>query len=500
MNNQPSRNGPKGRGKFQPQQLYKPGSGPLLRKSDSNKSLNNANFENDNQSFNRGYPSNKEFPDASDNNKSSVNGRLKRPEQNFYVPKSKPNFDDGSGGGGGRSMDYRPDQNHDSGYQNAPRDFRQASEPRNVSSIANPPNRNFIPNIDNQRIQRDTKSVEPNYQTKDRKPPMGSRRSSNTATGPIGDSNIIRLPANIESLPPRFQRKYLEDNGLSLDLLKFTTNSNSGNNSNNSNNSRMDTIPQRSQFTVSQHHQNQNKMQPNHNQQSSQYYNKPYNQNWSQTLPHPHRGGQRGRWSNNNNNNNYSHSRSQTPDLIPRPRSRSSDISYDECDQQRPSSRNSYYESSSSRGKNYNRNFNKNFNNNSNNHYNNQQKNPRRNDRNDWNDRNDRNEYNFSPPYKNEARNQHQPQSPNEVPLSPLVLDKEKIDISQFNWSDEVEADELNRRNNNNPDNMNYHQNQRRRNRRYVFLFIKPNIPNSLISMFVNIIVNFLLTNIIIII
>ncbi|GAB0093491.1 hypothetical protein DMENIID0001_086370 [Sergentomyia squamirostris] len=111
-------------------------------------------------------------------------------------------------GGGG----YRPGK----GVQDNYRQMRQASEPRVVPQS--------LPNYYHGSKERDTRSVEPSIVVREqnKKPPSG-RRNSGTVDKPpaitASAAALSRLPANIESLPPRFQRKYLQENGLPLDFF-----------------------------------------------------------------------------------------------------------------------------------------------------------------------------------------------------------------------------------------------------------------------------------------
>lgn len=187
--------------------------------------------------------------------------RSKKPDQTFYVPKPvaqardttsvnksndnlfQPNIDNKNqtnrseliNGNVGSSTEHlntinsrpkrfsnrrRPNDSSDvqdrSWRSNSPssnqyRDVRQGSEPRNIPYQSN--------NLWN-RGMRDTRSVEPsvgqirNYPEKPHhlKPPSGRRHST------IGLEQEKR-PKNIDSLPPRFRKKYLEDNKLNVNYI-----------------------------------------------------------------------------------------------------------------------------------------------------------------------------------------------------------------------------------------------------------------------------------------
>ncbi|XP_059614016.1 telomerase-binding protein EST1A isoform X2 [Phlebotomus argentipes] len=201
------------------------------------------------------------FPEKEGNERSSHGGgrRNRKPEQQFYIPKQQQeqfrgDFRDDptdSMGDGRKTPTPRGDfqdegeprgkQNSQRGnfqrnhqrqsgsssgnsnpgynrggkvqenYGSNQRQVRQASEPRVVPQS--------LPNYYHGAKERDTRSVEPNLAVREpnKKPPSGRRNSAAAEKAPIGP--ITRLPPNIESLPPRFQKKYLQENGLPLDLL-----------------------------------------------------------------------------------------------------------------------------------------------------------------------------------------------------------------------------------------------------------------------------------------
>ncbi|CAO1399696.1 unnamed protein product [Diamesa serratosioi] len=130
------------------------------------------------------------------------NKKTKKPEQTFYD--SRP-------GSSTSKMRY------EKSYEPRNRETRQTSEPRvaanNFTNNHETSKTNFINTDRNRDMTRDTRSVEPaGANSYDRnKPPSGQQRISN--------SLINRLPAKIDQLAPRFKKKLLLENGLSLELL-----------------------------------------------------------------------------------------------------------------------------------------------------------------------------------------------------------------------------------------------------------------------------------------
>ncbi|XP_055683331.1 telomerase-binding protein EST1A isoform X2 [Lutzomyia longipalpis] len=232
--------------------------------------------------------------------------RNRKPEQQFYIPKQQqeqfrgdfrdehsdmmsdgrktPNManprgdfpDDADGRGGGkqnhqRGANFQRNQRqgapnstnagynagnrgkHQDTYGGNQRQVRQASEPRIVPQT--------LPNYYHGSKERDTRSVEPNLAAREpgKKPPSGRRNSATGDKAPMG--NFCRLPPNIGTMPPRFQKKILQEYGLSLDLLNPPPAAPETNNRDG----------RSIVFTGSNHHA-----------QSSS--------NWSQTLPMPPRG------------------------------------------------------------------------------------------------------------------------------------------------------------------------------------------------------------------
>lgn len=172
MNSAPASSGRGRGGKRQQQSLYSPGSGPL-RKSENSGSNRSLNSIGDGPS----------------------GGSRERDRDWSTAP--------GNDGGGWRSVNKKSNSKKPDYYdarRNDPPGFRQASEPRVLST--NPPNVNYSRPQDRLRNERDTRSVEPTF---------GAGR---------GNPKKPPLPANFENLAPRMQRKLLQDNGLPLDYLE----------------------------------------------------------------------------------------------------------------------------------------------------------------------------------------------------------------------------------------------------------------------------------------
>lgn len=186
------------RGKPQ-QAIYRPGSGPL-RKS------NRVTEESD------PYPHDDKYKPETI---TEPQRKPRKPEQQIYVPRAVANAREMSQdndrhtngnnyeGFAPRSKRYlnrrRPNNEND---HDEWRQFRQGSEPRGM------------PNGAHSRM-RDTRSVEPsgppprNYEKPHTKPPSGRRHST------IGvESDKRHKPINVHKLPPRLQKKMLEDNKL----------------------------------------------------------------------------------------------------------------------------------------------------------------------------------------------------------------------------------------------------------------------------------------------
>lgn len=245
-----------------------------------------------------------------------INRRLKKPAQQFYVPRpnltpTKENFTreyskspippPSNNYNDGNRQNYKNNRGNNNSNQNRnprfnnsrnnqysdSRDIRQASEPRGPP---NHPQNNYTGMNDR---QRDCRSVEPNFIPREKKPPTGRRNSTASDLG-------IRLPQNIESLPPRLQKKYLAESGLPEDYLE----------------------------QMKQNKMEESSLSMKQLVQSIDMHYGPSSQNWTQTLPNA-RGKGHGRFKNENEGQ---------PDYS-RPRSRSSDVGFDE-NEQRPPSRN----------------------------------------------------------------------------------------------------------------------------------------------------------------
>lgn len=265
------------------------------------------------------------FQQNGNEDEDGINRRLKKPEQQFYVPRpqnltsTKENYSRESYSkspipppsshntyNDGNRLNYKnnrgnnnQNQNRNQRFNNSrnnqysdSRDIRQTSEPRGPS---NHQQNNYTGMNDR---QRDCRSVEPNFIPREKKPPTGRRNSTASDLG-------IRLPQNIESLPPRLQRKCLLDSGLPEDYLTQLQNN------------KMEESSLSMKALVQSIEQ--------HQYGSSSSFGP---QNWSQTLPNARGKGRA----------NFKNEHDSQPDYS-RPRSRSSDVGFDE-NEQRPPSRN----------------------------------------------------------------------------------------------------------------------------------------------------------------
>ncbi|XP_058832395.1 uncharacterized protein LOC131690537 isoform X2 [Topomyia yanbarensis] len=189
MNSAPASSGRGGRGggggaggggKRQQQTIYSPGSGPLRKSenSGSNRSLNSIGDGPPPASSSRDRDRDRTDWGQNDGWR-SVNKKSSNKKHDYY---------DQRRGGGGDGPG-----------------FRQASEPRVLST--NPPNVNYNRPSDRLRNERDTRSVEPS-----------------SYGGGRGNPKKPPLPANIETLPPRMQMKFLQDHGLPLNYLETLRN------------------------------------------------------------------------------------------------------------------------------------------------------------------------------------------------------------------------------------------------------------------------------------
>ncbi|XP_047988294.1 telomerase-binding protein EST1A [Leguminivora glycinivorella] len=274
------------------QKLYKPGSGPLRR------SGNGFDGKMDSYEVENGARARSHYGSHNSVNDLDINAsgrehinRHKKPEQQLYVPKSSEsgydmdrqtkapmrgdnnssqymnrrmsnkhdnrhgfNSASGSRGGTRRDRSYAEYQNKDSTNNdiNYNRHYRQVSEPR-AQSPTHPAHE--VKNVDR---NRDSRSMEASagrqLSGSGAKPPTGRRNSAGYAT----DSSRPKYMVNLDNIPPRFRKKFLEQSGHHS----------------------FDSMDQK------------NKQFSNYSTQSN-YNQGPYpntNSNWSQTLPSRGRG------------------------------------------------------------------------------------------------------------------------------------------------------------------------------------------------------------------
>ncbi|KAF5286717.1 hypothetical protein FQR65_LT12470 [Abscondita terminalis] len=234
------------------QQIYRPGSGPLRKSGQVDETESDTNLVHRQQHVKDSQPHyNYKQRDVDIDAVSYKIGDLgikddprrkpKKPDQSFYVPKAlaqareTPSINQSNDNlshvdnknvdivenehGMVRSKRYsnrrRPSESNDerNWRSNSPgnqqRDIRQGSEPRATYQS----NNNWIRGV------RDTRSVDPssgptrNYGDKMyMKPPSGRRHSS------VG-LEYEKWQKNLDSLPPRLKRKYLEENKLDVDYI-----------------------------------------------------------------------------------------------------------------------------------------------------------------------------------------------------------------------------------------------------------------------------------------
>ncbi|CAH0720855.1 unnamed protein product, partial [Brenthis ino] len=275
--------------KIKPQQkLYKPGSGPL-RRSRYGLDVRMDSYDLDNSSRGKDtcYGSQHSI-NGEDNNlpcRETANTRIRKPEQQHYVPKtgdscsdidkqhkSSFKFDNSSQYNNKRMVDKQDNlgfigtgsYSKDSGREvyckegtnndvNYNRQYRQSSEARSIS-----PTQGFYEqkSLDRNRDSRSMDTWAGRHKSgSGGKPPSGRRNSS----GFPSDSRPKHI-VNLDNLPPRFRKKYLEQSGHQS----------------------FDSVDQ-----LNKERYSSNEMTQSYN--SGQYYNNS-NTNWSQTLPSRGRG------------------------------------------------------------------------------------------------------------------------------------------------------------------------------------------------------------------
>ncbi|XP_013186546.1 telomerase-binding protein EST1A isoform X2 [Amyelois transitella] len=249
------------------QKFYKPGSGPLRRSSYG------LDIKMDH------YGSQNSIPDETvDTNRDNSlnNSRPKKPEQQLYVPRlidaslddrqtksrsdyssqfnnkkmsnRQDNFNSGSGSyarsSSRRDRTYFENHFKDSGSNDVNSNYKQVSGSRSTSpSLAQERN-----TVDRNRDSRSMESSAARHFTGGGKPPSGRRNSG----GYLSDSSRPKFMGNIDNIPPRFRKKFLEQSGHhsfdSFDQInKHSLNQSSYNQShfNNSNLNWSQTLPSR---------------------------------------------------------------------------------------------------------------------------------------------------------------------------------------------------------------------------------------------------------------
>lgn len=275
------------------QRLYKPGSGPL-RRSCYGFDTKMDTYNNDivrREKYQNHYGSQNSVNDVNVENRdhSAANMRQKKPEQQLYVAKSSdycpdtdrlsigsikghttsqynsrrnPNDSDKSYSTGkhsrGASRRDRKFENSSvkeglSNDLNYNRSFRQTSETRSISPTHYPKEQNSLDR------NRDSRSMETSGGRHSAmaggKPPSGRRNSA----GYVSDTSRPKYMFNLDNIPPRFRKKYLEQSG------------------------------HYSSKSVDQIHRDKHMSNPSNPPSSQEHYNNP-GPNWSQTLPSRGRG------------------------------------------------------------------------------------------------------------------------------------------------------------------------------------------------------------------
>lgn len=277
------------------QQLYKPGSGPLRRSSYGLDAKMDSYAVDKTRGRDRShYGSHQSVNDVDTTTpyreQMGQSARQRKPEQQLYVPKSgdtstdidrssktssrcdnssqynnrrmsnkqdKHGFNSGTGsysrGASRREFHYKDGANNDINYN---RHYRQVSESRSIS-----PTQCAQEQTKADR-NRDSRSMEVSAgrnmaQSSGGKPPSGRRNSAGYPT----DSGRPKYMVNLDNIPPRFRKKFLEQ----------------------SSHHSSDSVDQINRDRYQSNHS----VQPNYNQ--SQFFNN-CNSNWSQTLPSRGRG------------------------------------------------------------------------------------------------------------------------------------------------------------------------------------------------------------------
>lgn len=227
-----------------PQKLYKPGSGPLKRSCYGFESKMNSQDDMGRRDRHQNhFGSQTSVNEVSDGNKDHAAMRPKKPEQQLYVAKPNdctPSTDrpskgsmrsDNSSQYNNRRMSNNPDKAYNSGAYsrgamrrdrhygdtsnkegsvndvNYNRHYRQPSETRSISPTHSAKQQNSL------ERNRDSRSMETSagrhMPGSGAKPPSGRRNSA----GYMSDTSRSRHLVNIDNIPPRFRKKYLEQSG-----------------------------------------------------------------------------------------------------------------------------------------------------------------------------------------------------------------------------------------------------------------------------------------------
>ncbi|KAJ2952733.1 hypothetical protein O0L34_g7085 [Tuta absoluta] len=276
------------------QKIYQPGSGPLRRSSYGlDKTMDNYGVDNDPRRRERSHYGSHSSVNEVDGGGHTVSGRPRKPEQQLYVPRAsdtgpdndrhgkasmrvdnssqynnrrmankhdKHSYNSGTGSynraASRRDYPYKDGANNDINYNN--RNYRQMSETRSTT-----PTHSQDQNIADRN--RDSRSMETSAGRQmtggggggGGKPPSGRRNSAG-----YPDAGRPKYMVNLDNIPPRFRKKFLEQSGHhSFDSVDQINRDRSYSN-----------------YPVQQ----------NYNQNQNQCYNT--NTNWSQTLPSRGRG------------------------------------------------------------------------------------------------------------------------------------------------------------------------------------------------------------------
>ncbi|KAG7307633.1 hypothetical protein JYU34_007854 [Plutella xylostella] len=276
------------------QKLYKPGSGPLRRSGYAlDPTMNSYDVSNGPRGREQNHYGSKNsiYEDDLSSKKDHSTTRHRKPEQPLYVPRAADlkgdsdrhssssmrsdsvnqsfnkrhsnNKNDRQGystgysrGPSRRDRGYVDTHNKDAGNNdvNYNRSYRQVSEPRSVSPSRRAPTPGAPGTPDRNRDTRSMETSGRHNTAAGGKPPSGRRNSA----GYPNDTPIPKYRINLENLPPRLKKKFLEQSGHSFDSADHNT---------------------RDRFANNAHQQSFNPATP-HNQTTT----------WSQTLPTRGRG------------------------------------------------------------------------------------------------------------------------------------------------------------------------------------------------------------------